>query len=222
MQPWRMDAHAPTPREGHQRMHTLHPVACHLLPALVPVCIHPCKRSILSPASLCLPPACLPPACLPNTSIDRMPPMRAHPDATRQGRGMHVPAGLDSINTCTPCMQALQMHVTVSSDSFRVPMLYVHAFVALCVRACVRTAGSGSVVFYSGCSVVQDADVVSVSLNYRLGLLGFLALPELRDKTGVYKDTAGTVGNWGILVSHRSGGAETLQGQGQGQGQLAH
>lgn len=34
-----------------------------------------------------------------------------------------------------------------------------------------------------------------VTINYRLGILGFMALPELKDSAA-----NGTVGNWGLLV----------------------
>ncbi|KAG2501518.1 hypothetical protein HYH03_000025 [Edaphochlamys debaryana] len=54
--------------------------------------------------------------------------------------------------------------------------------------------GTGSDPVVNGCALVGDSDVVQVTLNYRLGVLGFLALPELRDEAA-----GGTTGNWGLL-----------------------
>lgn len=48
---------------------------------------------------------------------------------------------------------------------------------------------------YDGCKLVKDGNIVFVTLNYRLGALGFLALPELRDVTANR-----AVGNWGLMV----------------------
>ena len=54
------------------------------------------------------------------------------------------------------------------------------------------TTGSGQE--YDGTSLVHANGVVFVSLNYRLGLLGFLALPAL-----AAQDTHGSSGNYGLL-----------------------
>ncbi len=56
------------------------------------------------------------------------------------------------------------------------------------------TGGSGASVLYRGDRLSRRGDVVVVTLNYRLGVLGFAAHPALRD------DSAGGVaGNWGLL-----------------------
>ena len=53
--------------------------------------------------------------------------------------------------------------------------------------------GSGSGAFYDGASLARRGDVVVVTINYRLGVLGFLAHPDLRDPQ------TGAAGNWGLL-----------------------
>lgn len=53
--------------------------------------------------------------------------------------------------------------------------------------------GSGASPLYRGHHLAQRGDVVVVTINYRLGALGFLAHPDLRD------EETGAAGNWGIL-----------------------
>ena len=55
-------------------------------------------------------------------------------------------------------------------------------------------AGETAMNAYDGADLAEQADVVVVSINYRLGALGNLALPELRDE-----DPMGAVGNMGLL-----------------------
>ncbi len=54
--------------------------------------------------------------------------------------------------------------------------------------------GAGSYDVYNGARVSATRDVVIVTINYRLGPLGFTALPELADE-----DPDGSTGNYGIL-----------------------
>lgn len=57
------------------------------------------------------------------------------------------------------------------------------------------TSGTGAGVLYRGADLALHGDVVVVTVNYRLGALGFLAHPALaEDGAG-----AGTAGNWGLL-----------------------
>jgi para-nitrobenzyl esterase len=53
------------------------------------------------------------------------------------------------------------------------------------------TSGSGSVFLYRGGNLVRNGDAVVVTINYRLGALGFLGHREMDDPDGL-------VGNWGI------------------------
>jgi para-nitrobenzyl esterase len=53
-------------------------------------------------------------------------------------------------------------------------------------------AGSASIPWYDGGELASRADVLVVSIQYRLGILGFVALAEMIDE-------GGTAGNFGIL-----------------------
>jgi para-nitrobenzyl esterase len=53
--------------------------------------------------------------------------------------------------------------------------------------------GAARSAMYDGAALARRGDVVVVSLNYRLGALGVLAHPDLRDGDG------GPAGNWGML-----------------------
>ena len=53
--------------------------------------------------------------------------------------------------------------------------------------------GAGSEPLYDGSQLASRGDVVVVTVNYRLGALGYLAHPALRD------DATGACGNWGLL-----------------------
>lgn len=55
-------------------------------------------------------------------------------------------------------------------------------------------SGDSGLALYDGADLARDADVVVVSINYRLGVLGGLAIPELQAE-----DARGATGNMGLL-----------------------
>ncbi|MGH9028571.1 MAG: carboxylesterase/lipase family protein [Acidimicrobiales bacterium] len=54
--------------------------------------------------------------------------------------------------------------------------------------------GSGASAMYRGDRLAARGDVVVVTINYRLGILGFLSHPALSDE-----EAGGATGNWGLL-----------------------
>jgi para-nitrobenzyl esterase len=85
-----------------------------------------------------------------------------------------------SLNVWTP---ALPKAPTVAPGRGRPVMVWIHGG--------GFTSGSGSVFLYRGGSLVRNGDAVVVTLNYRLGALGFLAHTAMRDDDGF-------LGNWGL------------------------
>ncbi|HUT54181.1 MAG TPA: carboxylesterase/lipase family protein [bacterium] len=59
--------------------------------------------------------------------------------------------------------------------------------------------GSGTYEMYDGANLAADRDVVVVTINYRLGALGFMALPEL-----AAEDENHSTGNYGLLDQVRA------------------
>lgn len=80
-----------------------------------------------------------------------------------------------SLNVWTPALDAGRRPV----------MVWVHGGSFL--------TGSGAGLPYRGHHLALRGDVVVVTVNYRLGALGFLAHPDLRD------EGTGAMGNWGLL-----------------------
>lgn len=75
---------------------------------------------------------------------------------------------------------------TPSTDSAKRPvMVWIHG-------GAFRQGGSCSSL-YEGAALARRGDVVVVTLNYRLGALGFLSHPSLTD------EETGICGNWGLL-----------------------
>jgi len=75
---------------------------------------------------------------------------------------------------------------TPSLDGTRPVLVWIHggAF----------EGGSGASALYHGDRLATRGDVVVVTINYRLGILGFLAHPGLADA-----EAGGATGNWGLL-----------------------
>ncbi|HEV3366951.1 MAG TPA: carboxylesterase family protein [Acidimicrobiales bacterium] len=61
-------------------------------------------------------------------------------------------------------------------------------------------SGSGAGSLYRGGMLAREGDVVVVTFNYRLGMLGFLAHPALEDEgqTWLHDDEWSGFGNWGL------------------------
>jgi para-nitrobenzyl esterase len=61
-------------------------------------------------------------------------------------------------------------------------------------------SGSGAGSLYRGGTLARDGDAVIVTINYRLGLLGFLAHPVLEDEgqSWLNEQTWSGFGNWGV------------------------
>jgi para-nitrobenzyl esterase len=85
-----------------------------------------------------------------------------------------------SLNVWTP---ALPASPSAPPGQGRPVMVFVHGG--------GFTSGSGSVFLYRGGDLVRNGDAVVVTINYRLGALGFLGHRDLGDPDGL-------VGNWGI------------------------
>jgi para-nitrobenzyl esterase len=86
-----------------------------------------------------------------------------------------------SLNVWTPEIPA---HPTTEAGSGRPVMVWIHGG--------GFTTGSGSVFLYRGGDLVRNGDAVVVTINYRLGALGFLGHRNVIDDNGV-------LGNWGLL-----------------------
>ena len=85
-----------------------------------------------------------------------------------------------SLNVWTPELPASP---TLEPGAGRPVMVFIHGG--------GFTSGSGSVFLYRGGDLVRNGDAVVVTINYRLGALGFLGHRDLADPDRL-------VGNWGI------------------------
>ena len=85
-----------------------------------------------------------------------------------------------SLNVWTPALPDVP---TAQPGQGRPVMVFIHGG--------GFTSGSGSVFLYRGGELVRNGDAVVVTVNYRLGALGFLGHRDLDDPDGL-------VGNWGL------------------------
>ncbi|MBV8462950.1 MAG: carboxylesterase family protein, partial [Acidimicrobiales bacterium] len=103
-------------------------------------------------------------------------------ELTLAGEPTHQSEDCLNLNVWTPALD----------DGRRPVMVWVHggSFVS----------GSGSSVLYRASLLSAEQDVVVVTVNYRLGLLGFLAHPALADEGEPWLDGRPWTGwgNWGI------------------------
>src|SRR4051812_20433483 len=92
--------------------------------------------------------------------------------------------GTGTVTQSEDCL-TLNVWTPAVDDARRPVMVWIHggAFVT----------GAGSFALYEGHRLAARGDVVVVTVNYRLGVLGFAAHPALRD------DESGAAGNWGLL-----------------------
>jgi len=91
----------------------------------------------------------------------------------------------DPIGSDEDCL-TLNVWTPATDDRRRPVMVWIHGG--------GFTTGSGSFHLYRGTELATNGDVVVVTLNYRLGALGFLAHPELADDA-----TPDWRGNWGLM-----------------------
>ncbi len=114
-------------------------------------------------------------------------------DASRTGPACPQPqlitAGGDLDKICEDCL-VLNIWRPRKKGSFPV-MFWIHG-------GGFRT-GSGTFNIYDGARLAAEHGVVIVTINYRLGPLGFLALPELAEE-----DPHGSTGNYGMLDQVRA------------------
>jgi para-nitrobenzyl esterase len=95
--------------------------------------------------------------------------------------GMSIPG--DPTHASEDCLN-LNVWTPALDDGRRPVLVWIHGG--------GFTSGSGSNLLYRGDRLARAGGLVVVTINYRLGALGFLALPQLREPEGGW-------GNWGLL-----------------------
>lgn len=102
-------------------------------------------------------------------------------DATQFGSICPQPGSGETLPTQSEDCLFLNVYAPFPFHSARKVMVWVHGG--------TNTSGAGS--FYDPTPLVAVGDVIVVTLNYRLGALGFLAHPALQSESG-------TTGNYGL------------------------
>jgi para-nitrobenzyl esterase len=106
------------------------------------------------------------------------------------------------------CMQKPSLTNGGEADEYSEDCLYLNVFrpkksgtfpVMMWIYGGGYTGGAGSFDLYDGAHQASRNEVVIVTINYRLGPIGFLALPELKEEDG-----KGSTGNYGILDQVRA------------------
>ena len=93
--------------------------------------------------------------------------------------GMSIPG--DPTESSEDCL-SLNVWTPDIDDARRPVMVWIHGG--------GFTSGSGSSLLYRGDRLARTGDVVVVTMNYRLGALGFLAHPSLADDFGGFGNGA--------------------------------
>jgi para-nitrobenzyl esterase len=114
----------------------------------------------------------------------------------------------DAYDVGPSCPQEETLTSGGESKSFSEDCLYLNIWrpaksgkfpVMLWIHGGSFVAGTGSYDMYDGAHLAAEKDVVVVTINYRLGALGFMALPELSEE-----DPDASTGNYGILDQIRA------------------
>ena len=120
-----------------------------------------------------------------------MPRWRGERDATQFGPACHQPPSRPgSIYAGEhPAMSedCLSLNIWAPDDAREAPVL-------VWIHGGSLTAGSGSEPMYDGARMARESGLVVVSINYRLGVLGYLAHPELSAES-----RQNVSGNYGLL-----------------------
>jgi len=115
---------------------------------------------------------------------------------------------LEAVSNGPSCLQPDMGPVVGASEALSEDCLYLNVFspeksgnfpVMFWIHGGGFTMGEGSNDMYDGSRLASEQDVVVVSINYRLGALGFFSLPELAQE-----DPDGSTGNYGLMDQVRA------------------
>ena len=117
----------------------------------------------------------------PPGAVDRHPRLRPVRPGGPPGHGLHGPGPRRRLRRQSPRTASTSTCGRPGLDSARRPvMVWVHGGSFM--------TGSGSSGLYRGGLLAREGDVVVVTINYRLGLLGFLAHPALEEPGRTWLD----------------------------------
>lgn len=121
-----------------------------------------------------------------------MPPWREPRDATRFGPACHQPTARGQ--SIYAAAEPPQMSEDCLSLNIWSPHAASGAPVFVWIHGGALNTGSGSEAMYDGARLAADQGLVVVTINYRLGVLGYLAHPQLSAES-----PANISGNYGLL-----------------------